>query len=105
MKRFLVLILLFTDPCMLGCTIATNPPKPVIVEPVDTLDCDDACSHLRDLSCEEGKNLPDGTTCESFCENTQQNGHALAPSCVVNIDSCDDMDNIDMFCPVNPSSN
>ncbi len=86
----------------LGCSTAYQPDITVVV-PKDTSECDDACIHLRSLSCEEGENLPDGTSCETFCEKTQKRGHALSPSCVLRIDSCDDMDNLMNFCPVEKS--
>jgi hypothetical protein len=67
--------------------------------PTDTPRCPDACAHLRNLKCDEGNPLEDGTTCEAFCESTQGSGHALEPSCVVNITKCSDMDNLEPFCP------
>jgi len=83
-----------------GC----GPKKPVVHVPTDTEDCPAACKHLRGedgsgLNCEEGKPLPDGTTCEKFCADTQNSGHALVPSCVVRITKCSDMDHVDDFCP------
>lgn len=79
---------------LVGC-----PHNPVVHHPTDTASCGTACQHLRDLKCEEGSPLPDGTTCEGFCQSTQNSGHALVPSCVVNIKQCTDMNNLDAFCP------
>lgn len=68
---------------------ATCKPAPTPVEPKDTADCPAACEKLRELGCPEGQPLEDGTTCEVFCKNTQESGHALRPSCVMGITSCD----------------
>ena len=57
--------------------------------PTDTPNCNSACARLNELKCEEGKPLEDGTTCETFCINTQNSGHALNPSCVMKITACD----------------
>jgi hypothetical protein len=78
--------------------------EPVVHVPEDTPDCPAACRHLRGedgsgLSCDEGKDLPDGTTCEKFCEDVQTAGHRLDPSCVVRIKECADMDRLQSFCP------
>ncbi len=62
--------------------------KPVVVVPDDTDMCPAACENLRSLNCEEGEDLADGTTCEQFCEETQNRGHALNPTCVASIRSC-----------------
>ena len=51
-------------------------------------DCPAACEKLRELGCPEGQPLEDGTTCEKFCKDTQESGHALRPSCVMNITAC-----------------
>ena len=64
------------------------PPMPTT--PTDT-NCAGACEHLRVLGCEEGAPLPDGTTCEQFCKETQKQGHALRPSCVMKLKSCSPM--------------
>lgn len=72
-----------------GCT---ETPTPTPVDPADKYTCDEACVHLRDLGCEEGTPLSDGTTCEVFCEETQASGHALRPSCVMKIASCAEID-------------
>lgn len=87
-------ILTFLSLLFIGCG-----PTIHVHRPNDTPKCHDACVHLRSLKCEEGNDLQDGTTCESFCETTQNNGHALTPSCVVNITQCSDMNDLDKFCP------
>lgn len=78
---------LVTILCLTGCIWGPSiPATPVI--PKDT-NCPAACQHFRDLGCEEGDPLPDGTTCEKFCEDTQAAGHALRPSCIMTLTSCD----------------
>lgn len=75
--------------CINGCAHVFGPVfPPCPIPPSDNL-CASACEHLRDMGCEEGKPLEDGTTCETFCEETQANGHALRPSCVLELESCD----------------
>jgi len=59
--------------------------------PTDTPNCASACAHLNELKCEEGKPLEDGTTCEAFCINTQNSGHALNPTCIMKITKCDEI--------------
>src|SRR5215510_12140485 len=39
--------------------------------------CMDFCQHLRTLGCKEGQPLADGTSCETFCIDTQEAGHNL----------------------------
>ncbi len=63
-------------------------PGPIPVEPEDTNKCAAACQRLQELRCPEGEILADGTTCVQFCEQTQRNGHALNPTCVMTIESC-----------------
>jgi hypothetical protein len=96
MKTFFLALTL----CLAACGPAVEHPHPHL--PTDTPRCPDACAHLRELKCDEGQPLADGTTCEAFCESTQSSGHALMPSCVVNIKKCSDMDELDSFCP-NPA--
>ena len=72
-----------------GCTHCVHCPPPVTpVAPTDT-NCVGACAHLQVLGCPEGDPLEDGTTCIEFCEQTQAAGHALRPSCIMTIKSCD----------------
>lgn len=81
MKRTIALALLLA-----GC--GALMPVPVPIEPTDTGKCPEACERLRALGCEEGQPLEDGTTCETFCQETQKAGHALNPTCVADISSC-----------------
>lgn len=64
---------------------------PVPTDPGDSDLCAPACEHLRDLGCEEGDPLEDGTTCEMFCLQTQTKGHRLNLPCVIQISSCEDL--------------
>lgn len=68
------------------------PPAPNPRIPTDTPNCGAACDHLRQLGCPEGQALEDGTTCTQFCEESQQNGHALNPTCVMSITACSKLD-------------
>lgn len=70
---------------LLGCEPAGTIPAPTLL---DTPDCADACHRMKTLGCEEGTDLPDGTTCTKFCQDTQTSGHALHPSCLVKIWDC-----------------
>jgi hypothetical protein len=71
---------------------------PVHNKPDDTASCAGACAKLNELGCPEGKPLqpdkehPKGQSCVEFCEYTQDNGHALNPSCVVKIEKCSDLE-------------
>lgn len=86
----LILILLFVSPLFLACGPKNYQP------PTDQANCDDACGHLRDLGCEEGNPLEDGTTCEEFCKANLDAGHSLNPTCVMQIQSCEDMEEMKM---------
>ena len=50
--------------------------------------CTDFCQHARALQCPEGQALADGTSCEKFCTDTQDNGHALNTACMTKAKSC-----------------
>ena len=50
--------------------------------------CADFCQRLQALKCQEGEPLADGTSCETFCINTQEAGHDLKISCILQIQSC-----------------
>jgi len=88
MKYLLVVFSFF------GFSCSCCDPVPDPVDPPDTQDCGAACSHLRDLGCEEGQPLEDGTTCEQFCVETQDSGHWLRPSCVINITTCSELETV-----------
>jgi len=77
--RSLALIL-----ALVGCV------PPVVVVPNRDVDCPAACQRLRELNCPEGDPLPDGTTCEKFCSDTQKAGHDLHPECIAKIGTCAD---------------
>lgn len=76
---------------LLGCPAQPPPPRAL---PTDTADCAGACAHLRELHCPEGEPLEDGTSCTMFCEETQNSGHALRPSCVIHIKACAEVETI-----------
>ena len=50
--------------------------------------CQAYCQHLRTLGCKEGEPLQSGTSCETFCIDTQKAGHDLKTACVLKIRSC-----------------
>ena len=50
--------------------------------------CEAFCQHLRTLGCKEGEPLKSGTSCETFCIDTQEAGHDLQIACVMKIRSC-----------------
>jgi hypothetical protein len=75
---------------VMACS-ATPAPQPG-PRPLDASACDAACAHLRDLSCEEGLVLQDGTTCEAFCHDTASAGHNLNPDCLLTIKACSEID-------------
>jgi len=92
MKRFFLIIAFVA---LAAFTLGSNcgvRPQPAPVPPKDTADCPAACEKLRALGCPEGDPLEDGTTCEEFCKNTQDKGHALRPSCVKDITKCSQVD-------------
>lgn len=92
MRTFRILLfILILFPMILGAH-CQDERAPLIVEPDDTDQCGDACEHLRYLGCPEGMPLMDGTTCESFCIETHKQGFALAPSCVVTITKCEELE-------------
>lgn len=80
-----------------GCSsvqdIVNNKPDPKPQEPDDTHDCSAACQRLQELGCPEGDTL-DGVTCVEFCVETQQQGHALNPSCLKNINTCEEVETV-----------
>lgn len=82
MKRSIIVL------CALIFIGANCERKPVVIVPEDTHKCPEACSNLRSLGCEEGQDLEDGTTCEDFCRETQERGHALNPTCLATVKSC-----------------
>lgn len=91
MKKILLILPLL----LVGCP---SVPKPTPHVPDDTPSCASACIKLdKDhLNCEEGKPLDDGTSCQKFCEDTQNSGHALRPSCILSVDvkTCADIQKV-----------
>ena len=53
--------------------------------------CASFCQHLRTMGCREGEPLQDGTSCEVFCVNTQEAGHNLNIPCVLQTQSCTEL--------------
>jgi len=90
MKLIRTILMLTVAFLMLGATCQTRPP-PVPIEPTDTANCASACAKLQHLGCPEGDPLEDGTTCTKFCEDTQQSGHALNPTCVMGMTACSEL--------------
>ena len=82
-----VALMVATVLVFVGATCGHLPPIPI--EPTDTANCASACKHLQELDCEEGQPLEDGTSCTKFCEDTQKSGHALNPTCVMGIQTCE----------------
>ena len=87
--RVRLLFLIFAGLLLTG---STCNPKPTPHPAQDTDMCPAACERLRELGCEEGEPLEDGTSCEAFCVETQESGHALNPTCVMQIDSCGEIE-------------
>jgi hypothetical protein len=50
--------------------------------------CQAFCQHLRVLGCPEGAPLADGTSCETFCIDTQEAGHSLNIPCILQVQGC-----------------
>lgn len=67
-------------------------PPPVPINPGDSDQCIPACNRMAELGCPEGEPLADGTTCAEFCIKTQQEGHALNPTCLAKIQTCGDIE-------------
>lgn len=53
-----------------NCAAAVAPDRKQPTGPT----CTDACTHLRDLSCESGQPSAGGTTCEEVCELVESTG-------------------------------
>lgn len=78
-----------------GCpgTTPAPTPAPTPTPPTDTSNCSKACDHMAELKCPEGQPLSDGTSCAKWCEDTQNSGHALNPTCAISIATCADLAN------------
>ena len=66
-----------------SCHQTGVPPPPPVASA-----CTAYCQHLRALGCQEGEPLPGGATCEKFCIDTETNGHDLHIPCVLQRQSC-----------------
>jgi len=76
-----------------GASCFRNNPDPVD-PPVPSEGCAGACAHMLKLECPEGAPLEDGTTCETFCTNTEAAGHALDTECVMGVTSCEELHSV-----------
>ncbi len=92
MKKFFQSVLMVASFLLLSGATCRGPVVPVVIEPEDTIRCPAACEHLRALGCEEGTPLADGTTCETFCVDTQKNGYPLNPTCIMSIKKCTEVE-------------
>lgn len=68
----------------------TPPVDPDVPPPPKTVTVKDACEHLRDLGCDTTS--PAGAECEQWMRNTLERGRDLHLECLVEVDSCDDVD-------------
>jgi hypothetical protein len=83
--RAAALALLLAATLLGGASCAT---KESATGSVFTRPCEAFCRHLRALGCREGEPLASGTSCETFCVDTQEAGHDLRIACVLKIQSC-----------------
>lgn len=90
-----------------GTACRQNEPEWDPAPVSDTEYCDAACQHIgpEGLRCEEGEPIAmtqagcdsgvdevNCVSCAKFCEDTQSNGVWLAPRCVMNVRSCEEID-------------
>lgn len=102
MKRTLIMFaLLVLAVFSLGANCGVRP-QPMPVEPKDTAMCSAACDHLYMLGCKTAEPLKDGTSCTDFCIKTQKSGHALRPSCIVTIKTCEELNSVCQKLPRDP---
>ena len=86
MKKLIILaVVVFMVSCQ------TIPPQPVPIEPTGTSSCLAACDRMKQLSCPEGEDIPDGPSCVQFCVETQERGHSLNPQCLKTINTCEEI--------------
>jgi hypothetical protein len=68
--------------------LAACSPKPAPVEPDPVVGtCSTACARLRELSCEEGSDTPEGAPCEEVCTNSGM-GAAYDLGCISQLELC-----------------
>ena len=110
MKRLLLLSIAFFLSACPNSSRLVSPNPPQIV---DSQLCGSACERLSTLGCDEGKPVGTGIacngdwecghteqcvnrwcfdTCEHFCSETQAWGVWLDPTCVSQINSCNEID-------------
>jgi hypothetical protein len=82
---FLVVVVLGGVSCTTSASV--KPSNGAAVEQ----SCQAYCQHLRALGCKEGAPLASGTTCETFCIDTQKSGHDLRIACVLKVPSCGEL--------------
>ena len=75
---------------LFGAHCPDRDPHPIVADDIE--DCPAAAAKLTELDCEEGKPAPDGQTFEEFCKETMTLGHAMRPSCLKTIESCDEIE-------------
>ncbi len=77
-------VILVAAVMLIGARCLPSPdPDPNTPDP----SCVAACTHLRDLGCEEGQPTDDGATCEEVCENGMSERYDLG--CVAEVIYCD----------------
>jgi hypothetical protein len=72
-------------------------PEPVIRPQPSSL-CGQACQHLEELGCEEGKPLPveDGgvQSCSELCEYQSANGIDWKLACLTGVRTCEEIESV-----------
>lgn len=89
---FFMVSLAMAGGCSCEPTRKLPEPRPPVL--TDTHLCAAACEHIKD--CDEGKPLPDGTTCEQLCTHLQDNGVWLQPACVMQVKSCAEIEQCEL---------
>lgn len=89
LRRSTAIAVLLVAGALGGVSCSTSDVKPGGGDPaVVERSCQAYCQHLRTLGCKEGEPLASGTSCETFCIDTQKAGHDLRMACVLKIRSC-----------------
>lgn len=84
MVRLFYISVLFSGMCL--------PNSPAIESvPRETHKCAEVCAHMRDLGCEEGQPLSDGTPCTVWCTKTEEAGMPLGLSCLLTAKNCNEV--------------
>ncbi len=71
---FVMVLTLVVAVCCTACS--TSPPLPTPQESYQA-HCVVLCGQLKKLGCEGAQPLPDGTSCETFCIKTNEEGHPI----------------------------